>query len=244
MTGRQAQTTPTQGSTVDQIITSTLSPGMSRLILASTNSLRRGVVGKLTGRIHSFANALQIVKPHDTGDADEPSQEKEPAHADFLLPVQSQAPHNRYRHGQDQDIRQQIGDVREPEERHHVDAMPSRDGAVPEIRSRGALECDAKALDDADPDAGDAERQMARTPPGSCVLPGEQAAVEEQDGQLDEDHRGGHQELEGVCDLRGNLESVGEYGTIRTWDRTHFDVFLGAPYADSHQVLPSSQGDT
>lgn len=205
MTGRQAQTTPTQGSTVDQIMTSTLSPGMSRWILASTTSLRRErweVVGKLTGRIDPLTNALQIVKPHDTSDADEPSQEKEPAHAEFLLPVESQAPHNRYRHGQDQDIRQQIGDVREPEERHHVDAMPSRNGAVPEIRNRGALECDAEALDDADPDAGDAERQVARTPPGSGVLPGEQPAIEEQDGQLDENHRGGHQKLEGVCDLR------------------------------------------
>ena len=80
--------------------------------------------------------------------------------------------------------------------------MPSRDGAVPEIRNRGTLECDAKALDDADPDAGDAQRPVARTPPGSGVLPGEQPAVEEQDGQLDENHRGGHQKLEGVCDLR------------------------------------------
>lgn len=41
-----------------------------------------------------------------------------------------------------------------------------------------------------------------------------------------------------------NPESVGEYGTIRTWDRTHFDISLGVRYANSHQVLPSSKGDT
>ena len=122
-----------------------------------------------------------------------------------------QAPHNRYRHGQNQDIRQHVRDIVEPEEGRCIYAVASGDGAIPKKSNRRALESDAKALNDADGHAGDAECHVAGAPSGSCVLAGKKASVEEENGEFDEDHCGSYEELECVCELgakRGDQQDV------------------------------------
>lgn len=51
---------------------------------------------------------------------------------------------NGYGHGQDQDIRQNISNVREPKKRHKINASASRNGEIPKKRNRRALESNAK----------------------------------------------------------------------------------------------------
>lgn len=176
---------------------------------------------KLTSWIPLETHILQVIKPHDTRNTNKAPQQKQPAHPNLLAPVKMQTPYNGYRHGQNQDIRQHIGDIVESKKGRCIDAVASGNSTIPEKRNGRALESDAKALNDADHYTGDAECHVAGAPSGSCIFAGEKTAVEEENGEFDEDHCGRHEELECVCELgakrRDQQDIISTVGFGLTW---------------------------
>ena len=128
---------------------------------------------KLTERVPSLGIIFQVIEPHNAGDAHEATQQKQQTHANLLVLGKMQAPHNGDRHHQDQDIRHNVTHIRESCKRPPVNTMTPWDCEIPKIRNRRALKSETEDADDAQGHTEDHEQQVAKTPCGGCILPGE-----------------------------------------------------------------------
>lgn len=121
-----------------------------------------------------------------------------------------QAPHNGNGQRQDEDIGNEAGNTGETSEVVQIDATSTLDGVVPngsdgDARKGGAKDGD-EAADNADNDKG----ELAHAPLRGRGFPGEETAVEEQDGNFDGGHCKGMEQLVRIHELR--VKSAGRFG--------------------------------